>query len=902
MRPAFVILMIYLCIFTGCTNLFISDVTIDGLRCEYVTNPLGIEASHPRLSWMIRSDIRGQNQTAYQVMVAESLEKLDRNEGDIWDSKKVKSDQSIHVAFQGKKLGSQKRYYWKVRVWDKNNCPSNWSEPAFWEMGLLHADDWKAKWIAYKSASAPLFRKEFEIGKPVKAARVYISGLGYYELNINGTKTGDHVLDPGQTDYEQRTFYVAYDVTAQIKQGANAIGVMLGDGWYHQVAVNHGKYGWKDVVYGVPRLIFQMHLTFSDGSRRIIVSDETWKAFPGPVVFNNIYAGEQYDARLEVPGWDTPDFNDADWQPVKLIEGPGGKLVCQNIPPIRKMKTVKPVQISNPSPGVYVYDMGQNFSGWARLKLQAPEGTKIQLRFSEWLGKDGMIDPGSTGVYATGVVQTDQYICKGTGLEFWEPRFTYHGFRYVEMTGFPGIPSKENLEGIVVHTSLVKAGFFECSDSLINRLHETALWTLTSNLHSIPTDCPHRERCGWLGDAFLISDMTNYNFNAAPFWIKFIQDIETSRKGGVPNNIAPGRRKGGQAPDWGAAFIKLPWNMFLYYNDQSIVAEHYEGMKFFMDYLEKIAKDYIIFEGIGSLFSPGRIMPLETPKEFTSTVLFYFSAGAMARMAEVIGKKQDARKYSSLAQAIKFSFNGKFYNESEKTYGGQEKNVLALAFDLVPDQDQHAVAQNMNRDVVVTHGGHIATGIFGSRYIQEMLISYGYGETLKNMLHQDTFPGYGYLFSRGATTFWENWGELKFEDRNSPGDGRSKSHPFQGGFTAWFYNGIGGINPDPENPGFKHILLRPQFLPGVTFGKAHYNSLYGLIKSEWQILENQTNWKVSVPVNTTASVYIPTLVTEIVQENNVPVKHARDVKLVKTENGNAIFDIGSGDYLFSWTQ
>ncbi|OFX31867.1 MAG: hypothetical protein A2W90_18730 [Bacteroidetes bacterium GWF2_42_66] len=875
---------------------------MDYLRCEYATNPLGIEASNLRLSWIIQSDVRGQKQTAYHILVASDLEKLNNNEGDIWDSQKVKSDQSVQVAFQGKKTKSQSRCYWKVRIWDKNNHLSEWSEPAFWEMGLLNPDDWKAKWIAFESASSPLFRKEFEVSKEIKDARVYISGLGYYELSMNGSRIGDHVLDPGQTDYEQRTFYVVYDVTNQLKQGHNAIGVMLGDGWYHQTAVNHGKYGWKDVIYGIPRLIFQLHLTFSDGKREIIISDETWKVFSGPVIANNIYAGEQYDARLEKTGWDTPGYDDSSWEKVMIVESPGGRLVSQQLPPIKRMQTIKPVALNNPKPGIYIYDMGQNFAGWVKLKLEADKGTTIQLRFAEWLGDDGMIDPESTGQYATGVVQTDRYTCKGDSQEIWEPRFTYHGFRYVEMTGFPGIPTKENLEGIVVHTSLEKSGTFECSDSLINKLYHTALWTMVSNMHSIPTDCPHRERCGWLGDAFLVSDMTIYNFDAALFWSKFIRDIETSLKEGIPTNIAPGRRQGGVDPDWGVTLIQLPWNMFLYYNDTSIVADHYDEMKFFMDHLEKMAEDYIIYKGIGSLFSPGRIMPLETPKEFTTTALFYFCSEAMAHMAQAIGKKEDADKYSTLSLKIKSAFNNKFYDQVGKTYGGQEKNVLALAFVLAPDNDEKVVAQNLNRDVVETHNGHIATGIFGSRYIHWVLARYGYGETLKNMLHENTFPGYGYLFSRGATTFWENWGELTFADRKSNGDGRSKSHPFQGGFTAWLYNGIGGINPDPENPGFKHIILRPQFMTGLTFAKANYKSIYGLIKSEWKVNEDQFDWNISIPANTTASVYIPVTEVEKIRERNDLAKKASGVEFLKTENGNAVFKIGSGNYTFSWDQ
>ena len=884
---------------TGCTGKNNHGIKPSDLRCDYFQDPLGIDSDIPRLSWKLLSAENNQKQTAYQILVSKKMETLNKDEGDVWNSGKVKSGQSVQVAYSGKKPESGRRYYWKVRVWDKRNIRSAWSEQAYWEMGLLGASEWKARWIGYDCKTAPLLRKEFEVAQSLKEARVYVSGLGYYELRINGSKVGDHVLDPGQTDYEQRVFYVVYDVTENLRPGNNVVAVTLGNGWYNQTAVNNEKYGWKDAVYGSPKMIFQMHLVFDDGSERQIISDETWKGSSGPVISDNLYSGEQYDARLEKEGWDAPGFDDRSWDNVRRVEVPGGKLVCQNIPAAKKVRIIRPARMMNPGPGIYVYDMGQNFAGWVRLKVNAGRGTCIKLRFAEWLGKDGMIDPGSTGYYATGVVQADEYICKGSGNEDWEPRFTYHGFQYVEMKGFPGIPTLDNLEGIVVHTSLQKAGEFHCSDTMMNRLHETALWTESSNLQSIPTDCPHRERCGWLGDAFLTSDMTLYNYEAASFWSKFIHDIETSRKGDVPTNIAPGRRMGGKDPDWGAAFIQLTWNIFLYYGDTSVIRDHYEGMSFFMEHLRKIAKDHIIYQGIGSLFPPGRITPSETPKEFTSTGLYYFCAGVMARMARATGQEKDERKYTSLRQIIKSSFNNRFYNNRGKTYGSQEKNVLALAFDLVPGGDEEPVAKEICRDVAEVHGGHVSTGIFGSRFIYGILGKYGYGEVLRKMLHSESFPGYGYLFSRGATTFWENWGEMRFEDRMTPADDRSKNHPFQGGFDAWFFNGIAGINPDPENPGFRHMILIPQLTNTLDYAEATYNSVYGVISSKWQNSENTFTWSVSVPVNTSATIYVPTDNPQAVFENNKPIIRSDGVKFLRIEKEKSLFEIGSGEYQFT---
>lgn len=868
------------------------------LTCEYSNCPLGIETINPRLGWILSSSKRNQKQSAYRILVASSNEILNKNIGDLWDSQKVLSDESVHIFYQGKAPVSGMRFWWKVCVWDQDNRKSDWSETGTWEMGLLNPEDWKAQWISYECNSAPLLRKEVDIRNEIKEARIYICGLGYYELHLNGMKIGENVLDPAQTDYEKRTFYVVYDVTGGVRSGANAIGITLGNGWYNQATVNHGRYGWEDVIYGKPRLLFQMHLIYNDGTESLVLSDDTWTGSGSPIISDNIYAGETYDSRLEQEGWDEPGFDDSAWGKAMISEAPGGKLISQKIPPIKKMGTIVPVALTNPKPGVFVYDLGQNFSGWVKLSLSAPSGTEIQMRFSESVYSDGMIDPASTGVYATDVVQTDKYICNGKGLEEWEPLFTYHGFRYVEMTGFPGKPDLENLQGIFVHTAVKETGTFFSSDSMFNQLHKTALWTQKSNLHGIPTDCPHRERCGWLGDAFLTSDMTIYNFDMSLFWSKFIGDIESSRRNGIPTNIVPGRRYGGSDPDWGAAYIQLPWNIYLYYGDKSIITDNYDGLCFFMSHLQSIARDNIIYSGIGSLFSPGRIMAEETPVEYTSTLLYCFCADVMAKMAMVKGEDKDALSYSQLADNIRISFNGKFFNEEDATYGCQEMNTLALAFKMVPSDAEASVAKSLYNYVFDTHKGHITTGIFGSRYIYETLSKYGYSEAVHTMLNNKDFPGFGYLFSLGATTFWENWGEVKFENTLKPADERSRNHPFQGGFDAWFYNGLGGINPDPDNPGFKHIVLKPDIIRTIESCFTQYSSIHGLIKSEWLNTGNSITWKVSVPANTTATAYIPADNKDLISESGVPVTEAEGTEFLRMEKGRTIFELGSGDYEF----
>lgn len=893
MKQVSITCLIILCFLFSCEDKTGKGIIPGNLSCEYSVNPLGVENRNPKLSWKLFSSEHDQYQTAYRILVSSNIENLRRNIGDLWDSKKVMSDQSLHVIYEGKKLESREKCWWKVCVWDKNYTGSVWSEPAYWEMGLLNPGDWNAKWIGNNCNEAPLFRKELKITKKVVNARVFISGLGYYELSINGSKIGDHVLDPGQTDYEQRTFYVVYDVTDRIKKGSNVLGVILGNGWYNQTVVNHGKFGWKDVVYGKPRFILQLYVEYSDGTGEMFNSDGTWKTSTGPIISDNIYLGEFYDARLEKPGWDKPGYNDSSWTAVQISEKPGERLESQKLQPIKKISVVKPVKISNPRPGVYVYDMGLNFSGWVKLRMRAERGTTMQLRFAETAFDNGMIDPASTGVYATNVVQTDKYIFKGEDLEIWEPRFTYHGFRFVEMTGYYGEPTLDNIEGIIVNTALEETGSFECSDPMINKIHQTICHTTLANIHGIITDCPHRERCQWLGD--ILAEMASYNFNSPLLLTKFVEDIETGRRGGVPNHISPGRRTGGTASsDWGSTFIQLPYYLYLYYGDISVALKHYEGMTFFMDYLQSIAKDYVIDEGWGDLFEPGSVRSKRTPAKLTSTAFFYYDAALMYEIAKVLNKQADIDKYSNLMSEIKNSFIRNFYKVDRKTFGSQTADALALYFGLVPEGEEKHVAGSMKKDILENHSGHHSTGHMGTRYIYGELSRFGFGDLAQSMLNQTSYPSFGDIFQRGATTVWEYWGE-KIIDETSNGT-RSRSHPFQGGFDVWFYNGIAGINPDPEIPGFKHIILKPQVFGSLNYAKAQFNSLYGLIKSEWELKDSIFSWNIEIPVNTTADVFVQAEHTDRILKNEGQAIESGELTFLRQEGIYSVFKAGSGQY------
>jgi len=868
------------------------------LKCEYFTDPVGIDVEKPRLSWTMQSSLRNQSQTAYQILIATSPDILKRDQADVWDSGKVISDRSNQIEYAGPALQRTACYYWKVRVWDSGDIPSDYSSPALWEMGLLDTIDynsprppvWIAKWIGFPSISTPYFRKEFTLEKPISRARAYISGLGYYQLYINGSRVGDHVLDPAQTDYDKHAFYVIYDITQLLQSGANAAGIILGNGWYNQ----NITWPQANLKYDHPGVICQFLLDYQDGTSEHVITDGTWKVSSGPILNNNIYAGEEYDARLELDHWHESGFDDSSWNHAHWVGACSPVLHHQTISPIREIKTVQPVSLTQPRPGVFVYDMAQNFAGWARIKVKAPAGTRIQLRFAEWLHDDGMIDPSSTGDWVTRFTQTDTYICKGSGTEIWQPCFTYHGFQYVEITGLPFEPTLDTLEGVVVHTDVQPAGRFECSDPMLNRIQQAALWTQVSNLHGIPTDCPHRERCGWLGDALLTAEMTIFNFDMSNFWTKYIHDMETNRGDKLPNNIAPGKRLCGAESDWQTAFILVPWFMYLYYGDQRVLQQYYPGMKTLMDHYRKIANDHIIERGHGDWCEPGNALPKNTPASLTVTTMYYYVATIMHQIAALLDNNDDMVEFEKLAQSIKSAFIKRFYDSKNSTFASQAGNTLALHFNLLDDCNIPAVVQSLVDDIK-QHDNHITCGIFGCRYLYSVLTRFDHTQLAIDLLNQTTAPSIGHLFSLGATTLWET-----FSSYSTFGEfGKfSLSHPMQGAFAAWFYDGIGGIQPDPQNPGFKHFILHPHHSATLKSADVEYNSIYGTIRSQWQKSDNQFQWKITIPANTTATVYIPADESDTITENGIDVKQADGLDFAHHQDDCCVLRAGSGDYSF----
>ncbi len=906
------------------------------LLCEYASNPLGIDVAAPQFSWVVNHCKRGQFQSAYHVLVASSRGNLDADNGDKWDSGKVASGQSINVLYEGSSLESGKTYYWKVRAWDKDGRMSSWSRVATFEMGLLKPDDWKGKWLK----GGKLLRKEFTVDKNIKRARTYICGLGYYELRINGEKVGDHMLDPGWTDYDKRALYVTYDITNYLKVGRNAVGVMLGNGWYSPGRLNVSK-KYSDS----PVLIAQIHINFTDDSTMRIVTDETWKVVQGPIVSDDVYNGETYDARLEKPGWDAPNYDDSDWNAATVADAPRGKLVSQgSFPPIKVVKRMQPIEITNPEPNVYVYDFGQNFSGWGRLRVHGPRGIQVKLRYAELLDENGMLNT----VPNRDAEATDTYILKSEGQEVYEPRFTYHGFRYVELTGFPGTPMLESLEGCVVHSAVEPIGSFICSNPLINRIHRNVLWGQLSNLMSIPTDCCQRdERLGWMGDAQLSAEEAIYNFNMVSFYTKWIGDIREAQKedGSIPDVVPPYRSLYPADPAWGTAWVVIPWYLYLYYSDKQILEHNYSSIKKWVDFLSTQAMDYIISYGkYGDWCPPCRVHSLATPVKVTSTWYYYHDSLILSKIARILGKSEDTEKYSELSGKIREAFNREFFKDdhySGENYSelykkveallssaipatasederkerakiliagfagcSQTSNVLALFLDMVPRDKKEAVLKNLVNDITRTHSNHLNTGIVGTRYILNVLTRYGQVELAYKIATQTTYPSWGYMIREGATTIWERWEYL------ANGGMNSHNHIMLGSVDTWFYKVLAGINLDFAGPSSQQIIIKPYAVGDLKYVSASLKTVRGMVSSSWTKHRSSLVLNVTLPVNSEAKVSIPKIGLEniivkesgkVIWENGSYVAGVAEITSGSENNKYVTFEVRSGTYFFEIT-
>ena len=886
------------------------------LRCEYLAEPLGVDTAAPRLSWIVESPRRGDLQTAFQILVSSASELLQNDIGDFWDTGKVQGERAPAVEYAGEQLLSCARYHWKVRWWDREGAPSPWSEPASFVTGFLNEGDWKPKWIAPREvkeflskgtvllghpgadeaqAHAVYLRKELSLKERASLAMIFISGLGHYELRLNGEKVGKSVLDPGWTDYAKRALYASHDVTPLVR-GKNAVGVILGNG-------RHIKgYGFDG-----PKLACRIEVEYESGDRAVFFADESWKTSPGPLQENGLYHGERYDARLDLDGWDRPGFDDRSWQ--KAVPAAGPALVSQMMPPVRVTERLRPKSV-NPQPsGAFVFDFGQNFSGWVRLSVEGPKGTEIRLRHAELLHEDGSINVGPN----ENAEATDVYVLRGGGPEVFEPRFTYHGFRYVEVTGYPGQPGVEALEGCFVHSDVPRTGSFRCSNDMLNRIHQNVLWGQLSNLMSIPTDCPQRdERHGWLGDAHLSAEEAVFNFDMAAFYSKFLEDIRLAQKedGSLPDVVPPYLPRLYPAdPAWSSAYPTLVALLWEHYGDKRIIARHYLHLKRYVDFLSANADRHIIrtLGKYGDWCPPGGIVPKKTPVALTSTWYFYHDALILARLASVLGRAEEVREYEKLAAAILEAFNGEFLGETQyaavrvspvDTYPNQTSNALPLYLDMVPAAKKDGVLASLLQSIVRQQDYHVDTGILGTRYILDVLADNGRGDVAYRMVTHKSYPGWGYMLAEDATTLWERWEKLTGHAMNS------QNHIMLGSVDAWFYRTIAGLSP--LRPGWKSVRVRPHVLGDLTSAEASLETVAGKVRSAWKKGADSFTLEVTVPVGSSAEVQLPLLwPLARLFESGKPLRRPGpavepipDVTYEGDEGGRAHVRTGSGEYTF----
>ena len=874
-----------------------SELVSTHLRCENLKNPLGIDELKPRLSWQVVATdpkARGVTQRAYQVVVASSPELLAKNQGDLWDSGEVASSQSLQVPYAGKPLVSLQHCFWKVCVWPQTG--KAWSEPSAWAMGFLKDEEWKAKWIGASNPLA-LLRREFAVAKPVRCATAYIAGLGFHELRLNGAKVGNHELEPGWTDYRKACEYSAYDVTRLLKKGPNALGVMLGNGMYN---VTGGRYTKFKGSFGDLKLILHLRVEYSDGTTDSVVSDDSWRASAGPVVFSCIYGGEDYDARKEIAGWDKPGFQDSTWTPVSIVAGPGGKLTTHSAPPIVIKEEFRPVKITQPRPGVFVYDLGQNFSGWPALSVSGPAGATVRLITGEAMNTNGLVSQRSSGspVWFS-------YTLKGTGTEVWHPRFSYSGFRYVQMEGAvpasettagPEKPRVQQLLGQFLYPETAVEGQFDCSNPHVNQIHSLILAAIKSNFKSVMTDCPHREKLGWLECAHLLAGCFMYNYDCTRFYEKIAGDMRDAQldNGLVPDTapeytVFPGGFR--DSPEWGSACVIAPWRAYRMYGDLRILQDNYDTMKRYVAYLGGKAKINIVSHGLGDWCDVGPGSPgvsKLTSLGLTATGVYYQDIDILRQVAGLLGKGEDAVSYIKLAEEVKTSFNETFFHPEKNQYdrNSQTGNAMPLFLGMVAPERRTAVLDNVVRDIRAG-GNRITAGDVGFYYVVQAFLSGGRSDVLYDMLLQTNGPGYIYQLNHGATSLPETW------DANP---GCSLNHCMLGHIEEWFYSGLLGISAD--TPGFGRIVIKPQPVGGLAWAKGHYDSMHGRIQSSWKRDRNRLILEIAIPPNTTATVYVPARDPAKVTESGKPASKSPGVRFIRSENGAAVYEIGSGAYRF----
>jgi hypothetical protein len=881
--------------------------TVADLRCDYAVNPLGVDSPNPRLFWKLESGARGQRQTAYQILAASSEENLARDNGDLWDSGKVDSDETIQISYSGAALKSSQLVFWKVRVWDKAGKVSTWSKPATWTMGVLNNADWQAKWIGAADTNIPslLLRHEFYVKLGLQRAVINICGLGQYELTLNGKKAGEDFLSPGWSKYDKTCLYDTRDITDLIRKGNDAVGIELGNGMYNLLKTRFVPSGGRPYSFGPQKAIAQIRLEYADGSVEIIGTDENWRVSPGPIITSSIYSGEDFDARLVQKGWNQINFDDSKWSPAIVVNGPGGELrgLSCAAPPLREFEIHQPVSSRTITNGDVIFDLGQNAAHIPKISVTGPAGSRVRIITSELVSSNGSADQISMGVKRGSAIWCD--FTKATGsVETWSPKFFYTGCRYFEVKSFPAkgeskLPAVKSIEGVVVQSSSEPVGEFECSNPLFNHIRNLVRWAQRANMMSVMTDCPTREKRGWLEQDHLNGPALRYEFDLAQLFTKTLNDIADSQlTNGLVPTVAPeytvfrdkgqtGEQRGifGDSPEWGGAFILVPWQQYEFDGDLNLFRTHYDAMTNYLAYFGSRATNDIVNYGLGDWYDLGPKHPgvaQLTPIALTATAFYFQDAEIMSRAAALLGKMDDEKQFSDLAENVRAAFNEKFYNATNHFYAtdSQTANSIPLVMGICEPTNRDAVLDAIVVDIR-KRGNSFTAGDVGYRYLLRALADAGRSDVIFDINNQSEKPGYGMQLAKGATSLTEAW---------DAGRDSSQNHFMLGQIQEWFYHDLAGIQNAPDSAGFKEIVIKPQPVGDVTWVKASYNSIRGKIGSDWRRDDGKFTLKVSIPANTTATVYIPA--------QSASGAKCEGATFLRMENGRATFAIESGDYTF----
>ena len=865
---------------------------VEHMLCEYLTNPIGMDTPNPRLKWNLNDTRQGAFQSAYEIFVGTDSLAVSQGSGNMWQPGQVYSDKML-IIYEGEDLQPFTKYFWAVRFWDKDSVSTSLSETASFETGMMHMANWQGKWITdtkdTKLKPAPYFRNEFSANKEIKEARAYITAAGLFELFINGQRVGDHILDPAYTRFDKRNLYVTHDVTHLITKN-NAIGVLLGNGWYNHQSTAVWDFH-KALWRARPRFCMNIRITYTDGSTETIASDDSWKTALSPVVLNSIYTAEHYDARLEQSGWNKIGFDDSHWKNSKEVEAPSQNIAAQLMHPIRHIEEITPVSMHKVNSNQYIFDLGRNIAGISRISLKAAKGTELRVTHSELLDAEGKIDQANINLHyqpknKKDPFQTDIYTLKGEGVEKFYPRFNYKGFQYVEVLSNKPIElDKNSLTGIVMHSDVPPVGKISSSNSTLNKIWEATNASYLANFFAYPTDCPQREKNGWTGDAHIANETGLYNFDGITVYEKWLADHRDEQKpNGVLPAIIPSNGWGyhwANGPDWTSTIAIIPWNIYLFYGDSRLLEDCYDNIKLYVDHITEISNDNLTDWGLGDWIP----VKSRSPKELTSSIYYFVDVTILANAAKLVGNEKDYQIYSELARNIKDAINDKYLNKKNGIYGSGYQTELSatLFWGLVPNEYRQKVADNLAKRVIADNK-HIDVGLLGSKTILNALSENGYANLAYEVASQETYPSWGYWIVQGNTTLAENW-DLEKNKHDA-----SRNHIMFGEISAWYYKALGGIKPDPENPGFKHILLEPHFVEGLEHFEASYKGTYGEIVSSWEKENGKVIYKVVVPPNSSATLKIKATKVAV----NVPLEIANnkdDFKLLNLASGTYEFII-----------